>query len=183
MSHKVIADSVARWFISGRGNQVVRKDKDLMSDTGGISKGRDREPTKKPPREDNRGRYKEKRLDKDKKKDREEDDREVTKTNRRQSSVHPLDRTQQGAWAGMELPEENYHREVYRALWGILENEGQVSEKDFAGQDKIKAECEEIIRSKEAEGFIQRCSAGGQRASLCAEWVYEDAMGLTQMRK
>jgi hypothetical protein len=35
-----------------RGMQVRRKDKDLMSDTGGISKGREREPEAKPPRDD-----------------------------------------------------------------------------------------------------------------------------------
>jgi hypothetical protein len=82
----------------------------------------------------------------------------------------------------LALPEENYHRQVYRALWGILEDEREVSEKDFTGQDRIKAMCEEIIRSPEAEGMIQRCGDGDMRAALCAEWIFEGAMGLTQMR-
>lgn len=216
---------------AGRGNQVVRKDKDLMRDTGGISKGRDREPTKKPPRDDNKSRYKEKRLDKDQKKDRDDDDREVTKTNRRKSStdevieivvndgkntaesqmgeileeaarfirrlnrygvkaeyqwtpawgrrrsssVHPLDRTEQGAWAGLELPEGNYYRQVYSALWGILESENGVSEKDFARQDRIKSVCEEEIRSPQAEELIVRFEKQGCRPAYCAECIY-DAM-------
>jgi len=177
MRFEAIADSVARWVVAGRGNQVQRKDKDLMSDTGGISKGRDREPYLKPPRDDVKERYRDKRLNKDQKDEREEDDREVTKTNRRQSSIHPLDRTEQGAWAGLELPEENYHRKVYRALWGILESENQVSEKDFAGQDEIKTQCEEIVRSPEAEEVIQRFAGNGCRPAYCAECIYD------QMRK
>lgn len=88
-----IADAVARWFIAGRGNQVRRKDKDLMQDTGGVSKGRDREPHQKPPRDDVKKRYKEKRLTPDQKKDREEDDREVKKPVRRKS--HTEEQTMQ----------------------------------------------------------------------------------------
>jgi hypothetical protein len=172
-SKKAMADSVARWFIAGRGNQVVRKDKDLMSDTGGISKGRDREPEMKPPRDDKKKRYKEKRLNKDTKKDREKDDREVTKTNRRQSSVHPLDRTEQGAWAGLELPEQNYHRQVYSALWGILENERGISEKDFAGQDEIRDMCERIIRDAGVNDIIIRFLDHRCRAQYCAENIYD----------
>ena len=47
-----IENRVAELFLATRGQQNQRKDKDLMSDTGGISKGRDREPDMKPPRED-----------------------------------------------------------------------------------------------------------------------------------
>jgi len=39
------------------GQQLQRKDKDLMSDTGGVSKTRRREPEQKPPRDDSRNRY------------------------------------------------------------------------------------------------------------------------------
>jgi len=81
-----IAEYVTGWFIAARGQQVVRKDKDLMRDTGGVSKGRDREPDQKPPRDDVKERYKEKRLTPDEKKDREEDDREVKKPVRRHSN-------------------------------------------------------------------------------------------------
>lgn len=44
------------------GLQTQRKDKDLMSDTGGISKGRPNEPEGKPAREDCRHRYRDKEL-------------------------------------------------------------------------------------------------------------------------
>jgi hypothetical protein len=49
-----IADRVACYYLinAARGLQVKRKDKDLMSDTGGTSKTREREPDQKPPRED-----------------------------------------------------------------------------------------------------------------------------------
>jgi hypothetical protein len=39
------------------GRQTQRKDKDLMSDTGGISKNRQRDPLQKPPRSDSHNRY------------------------------------------------------------------------------------------------------------------------------
>ena len=45
-----IADNIAR--MAARGMQVNRKDKDTMSDTGGSSKGRQRQPWIKPPRDD-----------------------------------------------------------------------------------------------------------------------------------
>jgi hypothetical protein len=47
-----LIDRVARHGLGSRGMQVRRKDKDLMSDTGGVSKVREREPEAKPPRDD-----------------------------------------------------------------------------------------------------------------------------------
>jgi hypothetical protein len=52
-----VSIAITRAVLASRGNQVVRKDKDLMSDTGGKTKGRDREPDQKPPREDMENRY------------------------------------------------------------------------------------------------------------------------------
>ena len=51
-------------FLEGLTDRLVEavKDRDLMRDTGGQSKMRDREPHNKPPREDCKNRYKEKRL-------------------------------------------------------------------------------------------------------------------------
>jgi hypothetical protein len=49
--------AIMRAVFAAKGMQVRRKDKDLMSDTGGTSKGRDREPHQKPPREDMENRY------------------------------------------------------------------------------------------------------------------------------
>jgi hypothetical protein len=57
-----ITGRVALCFLGARGLQVRRKDKDLMQDTGGVSKGRDREPTNKPPRDDRKERYRDRRL-------------------------------------------------------------------------------------------------------------------------
>ncbi len=82
-----IVEYVTGWFIAGRGLQVRRKDKDLMRDTGGVSKGRDREPEQRPPRDDVKNRYKRKRLTPDQKKEVEPDDREVKKPVRRKSNT------------------------------------------------------------------------------------------------
>jgi hypothetical protein len=51
-------------FLEGMTDRLVEavKDRDLMRDTGGQSKMRDREPHNKPPRDDCKGRYKNKRL-------------------------------------------------------------------------------------------------------------------------
>jgi hypothetical protein len=64
MDTEKISQRVALHFAS-KGNQSQRKDKDTMSDTGGSSKGRDREPNQKPPRDDIKNRYKEKRKTKE----------------------------------------------------------------------------------------------------------------------
>lgn len=164
---------------ASRGNQVRRKDKDLMQDTGGISKGRDREPNFKPPRDDVKERYRDRRL-KPEQQDRdtnENKDRPVKKPCRRpqvrnSSEIHPLDRVQEGAWAGLEVPENNYHRQVFRALWHIIEGEKNVGEKDFAGQDWIRDECDRIVRSPKAERIINRFSSGGYRPAYCAECIF-----------
>jgi hypothetical protein len=65
-------DDIRDWAINGkkskkaaRGFQVRRKDKDTMSDTGGSSKGRDREPSQKPPRDDVKKTHRTKRKTKD----------------------------------------------------------------------------------------------------------------------
>ena len=72
MDYEGIVSRVAMTeIVAKRGLQVQRKDKDLMQDTGGTSKGRDREPHKKPPRDDVKERYRDKRLTKDQKKDSE----------------------------------------------------------------------------------------------------------------
>ena len=61
MNEQEIADRIAADILSRRGQQRHRKDKDLMEDGGGTSKGRDREPHQKPPRDDLKKRYRKKR--------------------------------------------------------------------------------------------------------------------------
>lgn len=48
---------VDREYNAGRGQQTQRKDRDLMKDTGGISKNRQRDPDIRPPRSDSHNRY------------------------------------------------------------------------------------------------------------------------------
>ena len=59
VAESVMSERVFRW--AKRGLQVRRKDKDTMDDTGGTSKGRQREPLLKPPRDDVKKRYRTKR--------------------------------------------------------------------------------------------------------------------------
>jgi hypothetical protein len=235
-----------RLICNSRGQQVVRKDKDLMQDTGGISKGRDREPDNKPPRDDLKDRYRDRRLVPEKiDKDTNEDkDRDVKKPSRRPQvkkssvewtaelvmdccngkfgeqcefpgdlkngqviicrnrgnpplicyygeggagyiwstaeeiaselnahgiplpsrpqlariariaecvAIHPLDRKDKNQWLGMDVPEDNYHRQVMYSLHHIIERAQGVSEKDFQGQDWIRVECDRVVRTPEAD--------------------------------
>ena len=66
-------------LLGSRGNQVNRKDKDTMSDTGGSSKLREREPEQKPPREDM------KKLFRTKDRPREERDKDTDKDSDKKS--------------------------------------------------------------------------------------------------
>jgi hypothetical protein len=171
---------------AARGNQTKRKDKDLMRDTGGTSKGRDREPHLKPPRDDVKERYRDQRKRPDQKDtDTKEDnkDREVKKPGRRpqvkkSSEVHPLDRKNKEQWLGMDIPEDNYHSRVKSALHHIMETEQHISEKDFSGQDALIAETDRVVRLLAAEGIIQRFERGAHRPSYCAECLFASLMTL-----
>lgn len=79
-NERAMAQRVADDFIASRGNQSQRKDKDLMSDTGGKSKGRDREPNQKPPRDDVKERYKTKRKTKEQRDDDIDNDPDMKKS-------------------------------------------------------------------------------------------------------
>jgi hypothetical protein len=57
-----LVDRLAHSYLSSRGLQTRRKDKDTMADTGGSSKGREREPDSKPPRDDMKNRFKPKKM-------------------------------------------------------------------------------------------------------------------------
>jgi len=48
VNKEAIVSRLAESILAAKGIQVQRKDKDLMTDTGGTSKGRDREPSKNP---------------------------------------------------------------------------------------------------------------------------------------
>lgn len=61
MNEEAIIDRLVRFILGARGIQKHRKDKDLMDDGGGTSKGRDREPKDKPPRDDLKKRFRKKR--------------------------------------------------------------------------------------------------------------------------
>jgi hypothetical protein len=173
-----LAERVVESFVAARGVQRHRKDKDLMRDTGGTSKGREREPDQKPPRDDSKERYKDKKLkpeerDKDTQKD---PDEPIGRKMKRRGSVHPLDRQVESNW-GFPIEEDNYHRKVFGALWCILENEESISEKDFSGQDWIRTECDRVVRMPEAEEIIQRMEEQGCRPSFCAEAIFNQVIG------
>jgi hypothetical protein len=166
MNEKTIAQRVARSFVASRGNQVRRKDKDLMSDTGGVSKGRDREPHKKPPRDDVKNRHREKRKTKG-----ELDSDTQSDPDMKKSSVHPLDRKAEG-WGGLELPEYNYYRDVWANLCDIIRQTGSISEKDFKRNEDIRANVDALLRKPVAMEVVDRMNSMGMRSEFCAECLY-----------
>lgn len=159
-----IAKRVAAHFAS-RGNQVRRKDKDLMSDTGGTSKGRDREPHQKPPRDDVKNRHREKRKTKDEKDMDTQSDPDMKK-----SSMHPLDEKRE--FLGALVPADNYYRKVMHNLQYIRANEVGISEKDFRRNDELKNELDEFLRQPEVMDVVDRFDSDNLRPQYCAECLY-----------
>jgi hypothetical protein len=157
-----MAERVAMGLIGSRGCQTQRKDKDLMSDTGGISKNRQRSPDSKPPRSDSSNRYR----TKDKTPDQRDPD-----VDKKEASVHPMDSKVDGAF-GFGIPENNYHRQVWSALIGIISEIRGTSEKDFAGMDLIMSAAENLVRSPLGDELIQAFQTVGARPKMCAEGLY-----------
>jgi len=90
-------------------------------------------------------------------------------------ATHPLD-IQVESGFGFPMPENNYHRKVFSALWQIFEREKAISEKDFQGQDWIRDECDRVVRTPEAEEIIRRFEAGNYRPEYCAECVFSEVV-------
>lgn len=170
----VLGDRVASHFLAARGQQTQRKDKDLMQDTGGISKNRQRSPDLKPPRTDSHNRY---RI-KDKTPDQRDPDVDRKAKTASCAEVHPLDREVQGAFCMM--PDDNYHRQVWSKLVEILADIQKVSEKDFTGRDHLHTVADKMIRSSEGEELIQTFIGVGARPEMCAEGMYFEMIGKGQ---
>lgn len=157
-SDETLQESIV--VVSSRGQQTQRKDKDLMSDTGGVSKNRQRDPEMKPPRSDSSNRYR------TKDKTPEERDPDVD----RKASVHPLD-AQENCMFGM-IPENNYYRRVWARLVAIISEAQGVSEKDFLAQDEIHKTADILIRSEKGEEMISVFQGVQARPEMCAEGLY-----------
>jgi hypothetical protein len=59
------------------------------------------------------------------------------------------------------------------ALCGIMEGERGVSEKDFARQEELGSECDEIVRAPGVDAVIRRFECQGCRPQFCAECVFD----------
>lgn len=163
--------------VAARGLQTRRKDKDLMTDTGGTSKGRDREPEQKPSREDVKKNNRTKNkpaVDRDTDTDNDKD----VKAHVRQAMIslkasdsHPLDRKAE-MW-GMPVPEENYYRRVWSSLTSIIATRRGVSEKAFQAYDEIMAEADGMLRKQEAMSVVGRFESEDKRPSFCAECLFD----------
>jgi hypothetical protein len=88
----MLSDRVAANFCANRGNQTQRKDVDLMRDTGGISKNRQRLPEKNPPRSDSANRYRTKDKPADER-DKDVDNSDVEKKEKTASNFEAVART------------------------------------------------------------------------------------------
>lgn len=177
-----IADRVA-----ARGLQVRRKDQDLMSDTGGVSKGRGREPENKPPREDSKKNNRTKNkpaVDRDKDTDKDSDmkacvheamddyfEDKLREKGFADSREHPLDRKSE-MW-GMAVPEENYHRRVWSLLVDVLAAKRGVSEKAFEAYGEVMKEADGLLRTPEAMDVVGRFESEKKRPDFCAEYLFD----------
>jgi hypothetical protein len=161
MAARVAADYIAK---KGRGNQIRRKDKDQMSDNGGISKGRDREPNQKPPRDDVKKRYRRKRrTEADPDLDRKDPD------TKKGSDVHQLDRKRE--FLGGTVPEDNYYRDVLWSSHNIISSVRGISEKSFGQVRELEAELNEFLRQADVMEIVDRFEGQDSRASFCAEYL------------
>ena len=159
--------------IAARGNQVVRKDKDTMQDTGGSSKGRDREPHKKPPRDDVKNRHREKRKTKGEKDSDTQSDPDMKMGANENEVIHPLDqKTMLEGW-GFEAPVENFYRRVWSCLCNIVAETKRVSEKDFTRRKEIHAEMDQFLRQDEVMDVVDRFDYSQSRPEFCAECLYD----------
>lgn len=146
--------------IAARGLQVNRKDKDLMSDTGGTSKGRDKKTPMKPPREDLKNRWRTK--DKPSKEREKDSDKNPDKGTDKdlKACIHPF----------LSLPAPSYGDSVWGALVDIISDERGVSEKAFDARDAVGIEARQVI-SENAE-LVDQFEQGDARPKLCAEVLY-----------
>jgi hypothetical protein len=135
-----------------------------MVDTGGVSKGRRREPDQKPSRSDSIDRYR----TKDKTPEERDPDIDVKAS---MPEVHPLDFKVRGVF-GLMLPEENYHRQVLFRLVNIMADIQKVSEKNFAGMEELQKSADQLIRMPKGEEMIQTFIDVGARPEMCAEGLY-----------
>lgn len=163
MEDRVICSYLVK---ASRGLQTRRKDKDLMSDTGGISKGRDREPHNKPPRDDVKKRYRTKR------KTEKDPDTDVVDKDLKKSSVHPLDRKVTADNFPVSMPEENYYRRVWSSLVDIIASNNGVSEKNFNDRDIVMQGVDGILRSADVMELVDAYKEQGRRPEFCAEELY-----------
>jgi hypothetical protein len=159
MNREEIIIRVAQSVLAGRGLQVRRKDKDLMDDTGGVSKGRNREPSQKPSRDDvkHRGRPKDKPAP-----DRDGD----TDTDRDTTSDKDTRRT--GFF--LDIPEPSYADRVKTALVHVFADERGVSEKAFDTYDGLILEAKQTVEGH--LDLVNECEREKARPQLCAEILY-----------
>lgn len=149
-------DSIVEAIVASQGNQVRRKDKDLMSDTGGTSKVREREPQQKPPRDDMKNPYRTK----------------DTPSKERDRDTQQDDDMKVAGFFGF-LPPPTYADRVASGLVHILAESRGVSEKAFDAYDEIMREAKETV-AVNMEAVMQFESVG-QRPEYCAEYLYANA--------
>lgn len=160
MNKEAIVQRLSDSILAARGIQVQRKDKDLMQDTGGTSKGRDREPSQKPPRDDVKHR--------DRPKDKPAPDRDRD-TDTDKDTNSDKDKKLAGIF-GLNIPEPTYADKVADALTYILEVERGVSEKSFDAYDALIAESKATVEAN--MDLVSQFGTGNARPQLCAEVLY-----------
>ena len=148
--------------------EAILKDKDLMQDTGGVSKGRKREPELKPSRTDLEKRYRKRSL---KPSERDEDTQE-------DPDIKTSDENEfQGVLFSQGLEDlfkpSTYSENVRNSLLNILMHTRGVSEKAFSAMDDLIAETKALWENdSEIAEIVDRFERQGSREDFCAEYIY-----------
>ena len=161
MNRDAIVASVVDSIVATRGVQVQRKDKDLMTDTGGTSKGRDREPFQRPPRDDVKHR--------DRPKDKPAPERDVD-TDKNPDKTPDKDTKMAAYPFFFNIPIPTYADKVASALTNILADERQISEKAFDAYDGIMTEAKQLVLG--STDLVVQFEESQARPQLCAEVLY-----------
>ena len=169
MNREAVIESLTESILAARGVQVRRKDKDLMDDTGGVSKGRDREPILKPSRDD----VKHRDRPKDKPAPERDRDTDIDKDTKSDSDTRDKDLKQAG-FLGLDIPEPTYADRVASALVNIMADEQGVSEKSFDAYDALLDQSRGIVEAN--SDLVAQFEAGNARTELCAEVLYGTVM-------
>jgi hypothetical protein len=86
-------------------------------------------------------------------------------------ALHPLDEKVDSGF-DIQMPKNNYYRQVHSNLSHIIESEEGISEKDHQGVQTVMENVDKLLRTLEAQRVVERFETGKFRPQYCAECLY-----------